>query len=1530
MTRFFRTVAALATALLLAGVLAAQTQGVDILLSKARSLEARGRMDLAAQNWKQVLLVSPNQTEALAGLARYAKQNGDADEERGYLDRLKKINPKDPEIAEIEKMHVLTPQERDRLDQAGRLAMQHKPDEAMKIYNEVFGNQPPSGKWAEPYYETEAASSGGREKAITQLRRLCARDPGNETYRLWLARVLVYDPKTRMEGLNSLASLRDPGTTEQARAQWRQALLWEKENPAVLASVNAYLQRYPDEELQTVQKSLHAKQEHLDEEAAKARGFQALRSKDMSTAEAKFDDVLRHNPNDPNAAAGLAFVRLNEKRFDEAVTLFEKARTLSPNRADVRDGYETAKFWSLMQQGSNALQHNAADAAIGAYQQALSLHPNDPQAMLGIAEAEVHEKQLPVAEMQFQQVLNLSPNNTDAIAGLAFIKLDEKKFDDAVTLFDKARKLVPNRADLEQGYNDAKYWSLMQHGASAMDRNNATAAISDYQQALALRPAATDALQGLAGASERSGNFQQTAQVYSQLTAANPNDAKYWLGLMRVEMAAKNYQQALQTAQRVPPALKAQLEGRADYLAALTLADYRTKRNQDGDRLLRRAMDAASTSDSAEALNLRLETAGVLMDQGNVDRALEIYQQATKLHPDNALAWEAVVGAYARRREFVQAKTAMQTMPRSVYQDASKNPGFLNSVAAIYSAGGECGQAEDLLNRSLSLDRSAGHQPTENTQLQLADIWLREQNYGKASQAYRGILSKNPNSMDAWRGYLTALHDQKDDRSVVSEAQRIPSGIRVQLDANPDFLILLAGAHSRLGHYTETVQLLEKARDEYHNHSETSPAELDVQLAWAMLNDRQTDPRLFLQKVKARADLTQAQRRTVDEIWSDWSVRAADDAVRSKRFEQAIGILNDAQRDLPNDPTIYAALALVYVKQHKYHEALSIYQSWNMAGAEPGDFHAAAGTALAVHNDAQADFYLREGLGRFPNDPGLLEMQGKQEILRGDYKTGQIILKRALLASRNPEMPRQNFEDQSLSRTTTPANPHAMPENSNGATPGLAAATTKMPACRQTSGYNLQLRSHGARLINASFIEQDGGDQPGGAQGTQPATDQTTQPAAPQPNPPQANPAPSNPPATTPDQASPNQTSPSQNNPNQTNPNSGTQNDAAKAEANPDQQQRIQDEIDVVQDRNTPFADIGDAVSGRAGDAGIDRLIVEEGTLGGSATALDKVRFTTDVKGLYVFSGTPNGQSKARFGTLAPGATFERQSTGGMTGELQISTATFGLDFSATPQGFPVSNVVGGIRWRPAGGPFTFLAVRDSVKDSLLSYAGVRDPVTGVVWGGVVSNTGTLQLDHKTRRAGQYVAASFSYLTGKNVPNNWNESGNARFYFVVAKNLSVGLNASGMHYQKNLSFFSLGQGGYFSPQQYGLAAIPISWFSRHKRFEYEIRASLGAQYISQDASAFFPKRVDVLLPTQGFYGSNTSTGPNYYFLARLGYRLAPHVYFDTFASANNARNYATQTVGFSIKILARPLPTNTDLHVNSVPDWKGNQPFGIE
>ena len=1529
MTRFFRFFATLLLIVFAASLLFAQTQGVDVLLSKARSLEARGRMDLAAQNWKQVLLVNPNQSEALAGLARYAKESGAADEERTYLERLRKANPNDPAIAGIEKMHVLTPQERDRLDQAGRLAMQHKPDAAMKIYNEVFGSQPPTGKWAEPYYETEAASSGGRQKAIAQLRRLSARDTGNEVYRLWLARVLVTDPKTRIEGLQMLQSIHDPGSVDQARAAWRQALLWEKENPAVLESVNVYLQRYPDPELQGIQKDLQQKHEHAVEEADKQRGFQALRGKDLSVAEARFSEVLQRSPNDPNAVAGMAFVRLNQKRFDEAAELFDRAKKLAPKRADVREGYNTAKFWSLMQQGERQLQQNQPDSAISTYQQALALQPADDQAMLGIAQAEVQEKKLPDAEAQFQQVLNHSSNNIDAIAGLGFIKLNEKKFDDAVSFFDKGRKLAPTRTDIQQAYKDAKYWSLMQHGAQALAQNQNAAAMSDYREALSMHPNATDALQGLAGAAQREGKYADEIQAFSQLTAANSSDAKSWFGLIQAELDAKNPKQALETAQRVPPNVKPQLESRSDYLSELALASYNTNQRQQGDQLLRRAMEAASQNDNSVALNARLEIAAALAHNGNAPRAVEVYKQATQLHPENATAWQALVGHYVQTRDFDTAKQTVRSMPQNVFQANSNNPGFLNAVAAIYSAEGDCSQAEDFLNRALNLDRAAGHSPSENTQLQLADIWYREKNYAKARQAYHEILSKQPNSQEAWRGYLATLHDLHDDRSLVAEEGRIPSAVRSQLEAETGFVVLLAGAHSAVHDNAGTLQLLKRARDLYQAENKLPPADLDVQLAWAMLNDPGSDLRLFLQKVRLRTDLTTQQRATIDEIWSDWSVRSADQALKQKRPDRAILILADAQRDLPNDPRIYAALASVYAREHNYQKALDVYASWSLRGAEPGDYRSAAGIATAAHKPELSNFYLEQGLQNFPTDPDLLEMKGKQEIAQGNYKQGQSYLKSALRAAKRPAVQQEGFMEDSA------ANPRNMPSGPNMSSGSLQvpASPSRMPACRQSISYSYAMpEDFHVKLVSATWEDEGAAGETQDAQsGTTAAPNQNqqnppagtsqtppaqSQPATPLPNQPQASP----------DQ----QTQPTQNQPAPQEQNQPASADTTNPQTEHKDQQRIQDEIDVVQNRNTPFAEIGDDATGRAGDPGIDRLIINEGTVGGSVTGLDRVRLTTMAKGIYLFSGSPNGQSKSMFGTLPAGATFGQQMTGGITGELQLSTGTFGLDFSATPKAFPIQNVIGGIRFRPLGGPVTFTAIRDSVKDSMLSYAGVRDPGTGIVWGGVVSNTGILQIEHKNRRAGGWFSASFSYLTGQGVPTNWGGSGGAGFFIVVAKNLSIGLSATGMHYDKNLSFFTLGQGGYFSPQQYGLGAIPISWFSRHRRFEYEIRASLGAQYIQQDSTPFFPTRFNIVLPKQGTFASTTDIGPNYSFEGRLGYRVAPHVYFETFATANNARNYASQTVGFSLKIMARRLPTTTDLHVNSVPDWRGNQPFGIQ
>lgn len=272
----------------------------------------------------------------------------------------------------------------------------------------------------------------------------------------------------------------------------------------------------------------------------------------------------------------------------------------------------------------------------------------------------------------------------------------------------------------------------------------------------------------------------------------------------------------------------------------------------------------------------------------------------------------------------------------------------------------------------------------------------------------------------------------------------------------------------------------------------------------------------------------------------------------------------------------------------------------------------------------------------------------------------------------------------------------------------------------------------------------------------------------------------------------------------------------------------------------------------------------------------------------------------------------------------------------ATGQGFPVHNIIGGMRFRPGNGPLTLTVMRDSVKDSLLSYSGARDPVTGQIWGGVVANTGSVNLSTAPRSnatyqsVGFYASGGYSFLQGLRVPDNWSVGANAGLYWQMVQGLTLGLNAGAMHYDRDLKYFSFGQGGYFSPQQYYLASIPISWYSRHPRFEYAIRFSGGIQYLGEASTPFYPVLPRSATVTQGTYASDSSVAANYDLNLRLGYRVAPHIYFGTFATANNARDYYSQSVGFSLKFMVDRIPTHTDLRVNSIPDWEGQQPFTVQ
>jgi cellulose synthase operon protein C len=97
------------------------------------------------------------------------------------LDRLRAINPNDPDIARIQSMSSSS-QETEQLSQAGELTRQGRNDDAMRIYRQLYGDQPPNGDIALAYYQTLYGTASGKQQAIAGMRALADRNPGDPRY----------------------------------------------------------------------------------------------------------------------------------------------------------------------------------------------------------------------------------------------------------------------------------------------------------------------------------------------------------------------------------------------------------------------------------------------------------------------------------------------------------------------------------------------------------------------------------------------------------------------------------------------------------------------------------------------------------------------------------------------------------------------------------------------------------------------------------------------------------------------------------------------------------------------------------------------------------------------------------------------------------------------------------------------------------------------------------------------------------------------------------------------------------------------------------------------------------------------------------------------------------------------------------------------------------------------------------------------------------------------------------------------------
>lgn len=337
------------------------------------------------------------------------------------------------------------------------------------------------------------------------------------------------------------------------------------------------------------------------------------------------------------------------------------------------------------------------------------------------------------------------------------------------------------------------------------------------------------------------------------------------------------------------------------------------------------------------------------------------------------------------------------------------------------------------------------------------------------------------------------------------------------------------------------------------------------------------------------------------------------------------------------------------------------------------------------------------------------------------------------------------------------------------------------------------------------------------------------------------------------------------------------------------------------------------------------------------------------------FETDSNGEITERFGTCqisgqtASGQTVSLPGCSNVPTQRAQGTAmalgwqgdNWGFDLGHTPTTFAVSNWVGGINFEGDLGEmgWRLSLSRRPLANSLLSLAGTTDPRTGTVWGGVLATGATLSMSwDQGLENGVWANIGYHKLTGTNVADNNRLRIMGGYYRRLINKpnelLTAGVNAMYWRYDRDLSNFTLGQGGYYSPQMYASIGLPVSYARRWDDWSFYVQGSVSMSVARTNNQTYYPLMgampgpVNALISQGATPGSimssnmstgSTGTGFGYTFRGAIERRIGNHWVAGAAIDLQRSQdNYAPNRVMVYLKYFFKP--------------WRGDlqlQPAGL-
>lgn len=1089
------------------------------------------------------------------------------------------------------------------------------------------------------------------------------------------------------------------------------------------------------------------------------------------------------------------------------------------------------------------------------------------------------------AERAINTLLAARPRDADALGALGVLRLRQMRYGEAEQALRDAQRAKPaTAARWNDALKSASFWRHVQAAQAARQAGNLAVAESEYGAAFAQPPAEAPDVIRIAQADvliER-GKLGAAETIERDVLRRQPGNPDALRGLIGILAKTGRNDEALRLANGAPPQLQSELSG----LRAEDLRRRATEARNGGQLPQAQALLEQALIVAPESPWVRLDLAGVYRDLGRTDQAQTLLDGLAVTNGD---------------------------LPQV-------------QLAQAYAAG------------------SAG-------------------NWGEALQRLEALppAQRSPDAIDYQRGAWVRYQLQRVDS--FSAAHR-PADAYALMDqagaaagSDPGLLAEVASAWARLGDTARGVGTMRRA---IARSPATAAPALRVQYAGMLLAAGQDGEfEVVSDGLAARGALDLKQQRALDELVVGYRVKLADKARQAGNPGEAYVQLRDVIARYPDDPRVQMALARLLSASGDAEQSASIYRA--LLTRDPNNEEARLGlidARLAASDAETARTLVDSGLRAHPADERywrasgrVYELQGRRGQALDAYRKADELAGRAAALAQAQVPPELAWID--------PSRPdYALPTAVADVLRSTAPSTG--PLRPRASGVALPASTAPAFIANAPVAAPVAAPLAASAAPVASSTRllpplaPTTVPAAAAPAPAPASPVSAaiqrlqgyalasglgSPAAPSRYTAAPDRSALSLRSADRLSgqPAAGTApgsygsyggfNGSAAASAGSDDVARLEQETS-----GTVAA--GLSTRSRSGQPGLGQLSDIETPLKLRTKETEYGRFGADVTPVYLDGGAATGADKQLSGTLAlitgadgtpPTTPVPTNSATGVALGLTYDIGALSADIGTTPVGFLEQNLVGGARlhFEPGNWRLGLDLSRRAVTDSLLSYAGERDALTGRTWGGVVRTGGSASLGYDLGDAGLYSSLGFYTVTGHNVDTNNEFNGGAGVYVKAYSspsiNLTYGLNLTAFSYDKNLRYYTFGHGGYFSPKLFTAITVPVELQGRRGRLSYDLKGALGIQSFREDGNVYYPgfgalqqelvtlaTKLDpgVNLPTG--YGSQRNSGLGYSLSAAIEYRLSPRFSLGAFGGVDNSKDYSERAFTGYVRYFFEP------------------------